>query len=230
MRTSNLPHSFSGQDFNIWAYLPEVDTKAEDSAPVIFANLQTITTSLASSLAPVLAVGSDSVLGLTSGSKTFAGSLVFSVLDRDPLQDFIVREERRPRTVGYDFFTVDQLPPFNIVIQGSNEYLPGNWVSGKFQDPYGDKTEIFKLLIGVKLLTHGETISIDDFFTEQTYQYQARYITPWYTGTPSEYIRSAYNALPKLLDEDAIDEELISDSEMLSVVLASVEEKRRLQP
>jgi hypothetical protein len=40
-------------------------------------------------------------------------------------------------------------------------------------------------------MTYGETISIDDFFTEQTYQYVATYMTPW-IPTPDATTRNEF--------------------------------------
>lgn len=111
---------------------------------------------------------------------------MFSVLDKDPFQEFIRSSELSTGTdklgIGNDFFTIDMLPAFNVVIQGSNEYLPRE-LNRTLVWP--DKIDIYKIIVGIKLFTYGETISIDDFFTEQTYQYRARYVSHWKAGTPS---------------------------------------------
>lgn len=227
---SNLPHSFSGQDFSIWAYVPivkqagantpaEADVLKTEDQIVLFGNLQTITTSLASSLSPVQCVGTDAIVGLTSGSKTFAGTMVFSVLDKDPLNEFILPYVSRNRKKGHEFFTIDQLPEFNVVIQGSNEYLVDNF---RTSTPTS-KTDIYKLIVGIRLLTHGETISIDDFFTEQTYQYQARYVSPWNTGTPNSATLTL-NALespdPDMSSDDYVTNDLTNATRSLDVIQA----------
>ena len=61
------------------------------------------------------------------------------------------------------FFIQDRLPPFNILIQGSNE--GGHIIEGA--------------LFGVELLASGLTLSIDDLFTEQQYTYVARWMLPF---------------------------------------------------
>lgn len=173
-----LPRSFSGSDFKIWAYYPTpqsgVNVPASlDDGIIKLGTLQTITSSFAGSLAPVETIGYGEPVGFTTGQKTTAGTLVFTVLDREPLSDLLALAGTSYTNANPTFDTVDQLPPFNVVIEGDNEYVPLNGET---------KTTISKMIIGVRLHVHGETISIDDFYTEQTYQYQAQHVTPWITG------------------------------------------------
>jgi hypothetical protein len=58
---------------------------------------------------------------------------------------------------------VDQIPPFDITLVGSNEY--------------GVSTAM--AIIGVELVNEGYGISIDDLVSEQQYTFIAREIVPW---------------------------------------------------
>jgi len=94
----------------------------------------------------------------------------------------------------------DRIPSFNIVLEGTNEYMP---------TPGQVKSKIYKMILGVRLFMHGETISIDDFFTEQTYQYQAKHVTQWHQGEISPADLISYNDLwkapPKVRLEEMVD-------------------------
>jgi hypothetical protein len=157
-----------------WKRIEELTAQLDlgDGGIISIGNMQTITTSFASSVSAVETVGSSLPVGFTRGQKTYAGTTVFTILDKEPLQrliDLTDPSSNPDKDRASDFFSIDQTPEFNIVIEGTNE-LPG---------PGGVPKTLIKVIVGVKLMTHGETISIDDFFLEQQYQYVARYITPW---------------------------------------------------
>jgi len=58
---------------------------------------------------------------------------------------------------------IDEIPPFNILIRGSNEF--GAVASSILSD--------------VKLFNFGTTFSVDDLYTESTYNFVARHFTPF---------------------------------------------------
>ena len=62
-----------------------------------------------------------------------------------------------------DPWYVDQIPPFNITLVGSNEYGTVTTMS----------------IIGVELVNEGYGISIDDLMSEHQYTFVAREIAPW---------------------------------------------------
>lgn len=176
-RTAGLPRSFSGSDYNIWAYF----TDSTSQNIIKLGNLQTITSSSATSIAPVEAIGKTDPLDFTMGSTTRAGSLVFTLFNVDPLYSIMGDAGAKNKKLQDrdDFISPYKLPPFNIVIEGDNEYVNVPTRKAHDQDPTSIKTKIVKVIVGVKLFMHGETLSIDDFFTEQVYQYQCKYVTPW---------------------------------------------------
>jgi len=175
-----LPSSFSGQDFQVWAYYDapgERDKRLPSwlqDGSVALSSLHTITSSFASSASPVVSIGRSSPKAHTTGQKTFAGSLIFTFLGIDPLEELMLQRKSADARGG--LFSVDQIPPFNIVIWGQNEYATlKNKTSAVSQS-------VFKILTGVKLVTHGESITIDDFYLEQSYQYRCSHVTPWTVG------------------------------------------------
>jgi len=176
-RTAGLPRSFSGSDYNIWAYF----TDSTSQNIIKLGNLQTITSSSATSIAPVEAIGKTDPLDFTMGSTTRAGSLVFTLFNVDPLYSIMGDAAAKSTKLQDrdDFISPYKLPPFNIVIEGDNEYVNVPTKKAQDQAPTSIKTKIVKVIVGVKLFMHGETLSIDDFFTEQVYQYQCKYATPW---------------------------------------------------
>lgn len=175
-------YSYSGPDFDIWAYFPT--ESAGDVDVVRFANMQAITTSMTSSLSAVERIGYSGPVGFTRGQKTFAGSLIFTVFDREPLYQLLNADVVANQDFDPEFLTLDQLPPFNIVIQGQSEIL-GFGANGSSRDR--PESEVTKIIVGVRLLQNGETISIDDFFLEQSHTYTSEYITPWMSGLSINY-------------------------------------------
>jgi len=219
-QTEGLPRSYSGSDFKIWAY------QAKQGRIINFGSLQTISTSTAASIAPVEAIGHTDPIDFTSGSKTVAGSMVFVVLDREPLHDLMQSMEGKYNPTSDALQSPSNMPLFNIVIQGGNEYLPK---AGE------TKSNIFKLIIGVRLFMHGETISIDDFYTEQTYQYQARHVTQWIEDelSPATLInyadalyRSPVNSLPDSQKKWAVG--MIKDLDKLGQIDAVIKQKKEI--
>jgi hypothetical protein len=138
-------------------------SKRQTSQPFFktFGEIQTLTVSSRRSVNPVRRLGEKSPAYYTRGPRTWAGSMVFVMLDGDVMLQLYRRTEADPID-NEPFFAVDRLPPFNILITGINEY--GALVEGA--------------LLGVTLIATGETFSIDDMYTEQQFTYVARWRIP----------------------------------------------------
>ena len=65
---------------------------------------------------------------------------------------------------------VDQIPPFDITLVGSNEYGASTMMA----------------VLGVELVNEGYGISIDDLVSEQQYTFIAREIVPWTSTARTE--------------------------------------------
>jgi len=157
-----------------------------------FGELQTVSISIASSTGPIRRLGEREVVEYKSGARTVAGSLIFALLNRDVFAAFMKSELTglSKDTFGSPDY-VDELPPFNILIQGGNEF--GAEASG--------------LLTDVKLTNFGTTFSVDDLYTESTYNYVARHYVPFtddWRNTISQQILS--RRLSKPLSQALVDD------------------------
>lgn len=168
------PVSFSGTDFHVTAFIPPASAADRSDEPVSFRRLGEITTLTMSShrgLYPVRALGEHWVRDFTPGTRSIAGTLVFSVLEKDVFADIYQRDRREGRSPLPIF--IDQLPPFTIGVHGITEY--------------GHEATMF--LWGVKLSNWGMGVSVEDMYTETTYNYQAKWVTPFLPGNFRQNLR-----------------------------------------
>lgn len=156
--------SFSGAD--IVATITPMGGK-----PVVFAEIQTISYSTYRPTMPVQTLGRVTPSGFVRGPRTVAGSIIFTVFDRHVLQnvfnsidDASKKEKGKCWNLGdeelanmRDNMKADDLPPFDINITFMNEY--------------GNKA--YMNIYGVVIISEGQTMSIEDMFTENTMQYIA---------------------------------------------------------
>ena len=117
--------------------------------------LQTISYSIHMEKRPVRSIGNVNVKDYVMGPRTIAGSLVFAVFNRHVAKN-IMADANNYFPEG-KMFLVDELPPFNIVISFANEY--------------GLRSKM--VIYGVRLLNEGQVMSINDVYTENTYQFVA---------------------------------------------------------
>jgi hypothetical protein len=99
-----------------------------------------------------------------SNSRSIAGTMVFTMFDREILWELLQGYKMDADytddsyTASYKTPLLDQLPPFDITIEFSNEY--------------GHKA--FMAIYGVELQDEGAVLSVDDMLVEKTVQYVAR--------------------------------------------------------
>lgn len=175
-------NSYSGADIRATIVMPG----SSNEAPIIktLANLQTISYSIFREKYPVRALGCVGEKNRTRGSRTIAGSMVFTVFDRHVLFDVLKNHPNDLNTngltpVGYNdlaYTMIDQLPPFDILIHFANEY--------------GYTSEM--VIYGVDISAEGQVMSIEDLITENTVQYTAQHIA---IMRPGGYIKAASEAV-----------------------------------
>jgi len=158
-------HSFAGVDVKIMIAMPDGDGKK----PIfqVLQNVQTISYSIFREKGPVRSLGFIGEKGKSRGTRTIAGSIVFTVFDRHPLLDLMIANSGDPsnstsvpldsNSQGYTM--ADQLPPFDIILHFANEY--------------GFTAEL--ILMGVEIMSEGQVQSVQDIITENTMQYTARH-------------------------------------------------------
>jgi len=166
----NLPDpfsnmSFAGVDISAAMVIPAInrDTGTIEGTDVLnLGELQTISYSVHRENAPVRTIGHVNPRGFIKGGRTIGGSLIFTVFNEYAF--YRIREFRQMMSETGLFFAplADMLPPFDIVLSFFNEY------------GLGAKMKIY----GVTIVDEGQTMSVDDLITEQTYVYMARGIQP----------------------------------------------------
>lgn len=149
-------HSFSGCDIRAMAFNSRVGRFEE------LANIQTLSYSVHREKHPVRALGSTHVRQYTRGPRTIAGSVVFTVFNTSVLGGLLGLEEREIEAGLWRPVTVDQIPPFHIVLLFASEY---NVISSM-------------VLYNVEIIDEGQVMSIEDLITENTCTYVASHFAP----------------------------------------------------
>jgi len=126
----------------------------------VFAELQTLSYSIHREKMPVRTLGRAYPKGYTRGPRTIAGSLIFTIFDRQALWQ-LVQMYRADKGLGAEQIKtplVDQLPPFDITVTFDNEYGSHSYLR----------------LYGIDIIDEGQSHSIDDMITENVMSYVAR--------------------------------------------------------
>jgi hypothetical protein len=152
---------------------------------------QGISYSITREKAPIYTLGSAEPRAFSRGKRGIAGSMIFTIFDKDPLN--LLRDSQRHQELRYfskrtdrvrpeeledpidismnelddsvlaAAYYDDQLLPFDIVIFASNEY--------------GKKSS--QVIYGVEILNAGAGISVDDITNEMQMTFVAQSISPW---------------------------------------------------
>jgi hypothetical protein len=129
----------------------------------ILAELQTISISTFREKNAVRSLGTTQVKGYTRGPRTVAGSMIFTVFDRNVLFGLLDADASDYDADGqFSAAILDQLPPMDMTITFANEY--------------GSLSRM--TLFGVEFVSEGHTMSIEDLLLEDVVQYVARDVDP----------------------------------------------------
>lgn len=153
---SKFYKSFSGTDTLAFIMMP-------GSTPVVLGSLTTISYSMYRNKKPVINIGRTNINGVTRGSRIFAGTMIFTLINQHWLKEL---QEQVELIKGFDELKVDELPLFDIMIISANEY--GNYVS--------------MYIYGIDFTDEAQTISVEDLFTENTFSFIARDISTFKAG------------------------------------------------
>lgn len=185
-------NSFSGSDMVAIMHITGIDGVR---GTYTLGSLQTLSYSTSMQRMPVRSIGNVNAKDYVMGQRTIAGSLVFAVFDKH----FAYEAMKAIKGISEEdyHFLADELPPFDITITFANEY-------GK----------IAKLAIyGVRLVNEGQVMSINDIYTENTYQYVATdidYLSDQTTNT-SGRIYEPLKPNPNSVSEPVEIEDIIVD-------------------
>lgn len=125
--------------------------------------LQTLSFSIHRDKFPVRALGHVAPKGHVRGSRTIAGTMIFTVFNQHVLATLLTADayyyEGYPNNI---YELPDQLPPVDLTLIAINEY--------------GYKARM--LLLGVEFVNEGTTFSTEDLITETQMQYTAKDMDP----------------------------------------------------
>lgn len=150
---SKYYQSFSGTDTLAFIMLPGCN-------PVLIGSLTTISYSMYRNKKPVINIGRTNINGVTRGSRIYAGTMIFTLINQHWLRE--LQEQPEASWISsYEELKVDEMPLFDIMIISANEY--GNCIS--------------MYIWGIDVTDEAQTISVEDLFTENTFSFIARDIT-----------------------------------------------------
>lgn len=198
--------SFSGCDMTAsivydWIEKDENGKSIKKYSSHILGELQTISYSIHMEKRPVRSIGNVNAKDYVMGPRTIAGSLVFAVFNRHFAKN-IMAEHNNCFNEGQAFL-VDELPPFNVVISFANEY--------------GLRSKL--VIYGVRLLNEGQVMSVNDVYTENTYQFMATDIE--YMNTELTYqSRDNKSSFLKLADNNSSSSKTLIRSSEISQSLS----------
>lgn len=138
--------SYSGCDIVVTASLPLGENN--ETTYFTLGSLQTLSVSTHQDKRPVRSIGNINAKDYVMGQRTIAGSLVFAVFDRH-FADKIMK--------SVSVIMPDEIPALNLTVNFANEYGRSSRMA----------------IYGVKLINEGQVMSINDLYTENTYQFVA---------------------------------------------------------
>lgn len=160
------------------------------------ATLSGITWNVTREKAPVYTLGSPNPRSFTRGKRGIAGTLIFTLFDRDVLLELIANEpdalyytrtsnqlptpdhrgvtpweEQRLDVQAFKPYYADQIPPFDVTITFANEY-------GQMA---------VRELYGLEMLNEGSGVSLDDIVIEEAMTFVARELGPMRKETNRDF-------------------------------------------
>lgn len=123
----------------------------------VIGEITTLSYSIHMDKSPVRSIGSVNAKGYVFGPRTIAGSLVFSQFNRHIAHDILLEANKSAESGSGQMVVMDEMPPFNLTISMANEY--------------GQKARF--ALYNIQIINEGNVISINDVYTENTYQFVA---------------------------------------------------------
>lgn len=146
--------SFSGCDMVVSA---EMKTTNGTRVSVTMGSTQTISYSIYRKLSPILCIGNVNAKDYVGGPRTIAGSIVFTVFNQHWGTELIDQWQRAEGLAANKKVLMDEIAPLDITISMANEYGVCSRLA----------------LYSVRLFSEGQVMSINDIYTENTYQYVA---------------------------------------------------------
>lgn len=146
--------------YNTYAGTDIVAQIVVEDEVITLGELQTLSYSIHRENVPVRVLGHVNPLSFVRGPRTIAGSLIFTVFNSYAF--YRLKSMRTAIQHNGVYGVADMIPPFDMVLTFSNE----SGAASKLR------------IMGVQIIDEGQTMSIDDLVTEQTFSFMARGIQP----------------------------------------------------
>ena len=171
-------NSYSGCDITVTASLPIINGETIGKYYTL-GSIQTLSISTHQDKRPVRSLGVINAKDYVMGPRTIAGSMVFAVFNKH----FATEIMADLGATNQEVILPDEIPALDITVNFANEY--------------GRMSRM--AIYGVKLINEGQVMSINDLYTENTYQFVALGLEPLSAEEPlnSKEERSASPALKK---------------------------------
>ena len=144
--------SFSGHDMVV---IFEIPIPNGPSISQVIGSLQTVTYSIHDEKYPIRGIGDMNAKGYVFGPRTIAGTMIFTVFNRHWARNMM---DKYLAVLGKRaHFLTDELPPMNVTVSMANEY--------------GQRARL--AIFGVTFVNEGQVMSINDNYTENTFQFYA---------------------------------------------------------
>lgn len=172
---SNYYRTFSGTDTLAFIMLP-------GCTPIVLGSVTTVSYSIFRNKKPVINIGRTNINGVTRGSRIYAGTMIFTLINQHWIRDLqeagegtiVDQDGDEHYFVNNNWLTkiqdlkADELPLFDIMLVSANEY--GSAVS--------------MYIYGIDFTDEGQTISVEDLFTENTFSFIARDVSTFKRFNP----------------------------------------------
>ena len=146
--------SFSGCDMVVSA---EMKTTDGTRVSVTIGSLQTLSYSVYRQLSAVKNIGNINAKDYVGGPRTIAGSMVFTVLNQHWGAELLTKFSEAEGYKHSRKILMDEIAPVNLTVSMANEY--------------GIYARL--AIYGVRFFSEGQVMSINDIYTENTFQYVA---------------------------------------------------------
>lgn len=148
--------TFSGHDMVVTV---QVRVASDYTITKVIGAFQTISYSIHQAKYPVRVLGDMNPRRFVFGPRMIAGSIIMTVFDRHWMKE-LLSEYKKIKGETERYFLIDELPEMSITISAANEY--------------GQNAKL--ALYGVTFINEGQVMSINDVYTENTYEFFARNI------------------------------------------------------
>lgn len=146
--------SFSGCDMVVSA---EMRTTDGTRVSVTIGSLQTLSYSIYRQLSAVKNIGNINAKDYVGGPRTIAGSMVFTVLNQHWGAELLTKFSEAEGYKHSKKILMDEIAPVDITVSMANEYGVYSRLA----------------IYGVRFFSEGQVMSINDIYTENTFQYVA---------------------------------------------------------